>query len=80
MTAARIAAIRTRAQRICDDSYTEHPGYSGRGMCGDEAPLAFTTHHAPGSYVGAKLRGLSPVMRVDALGCDYLYYLDTKID
>ena len=80
MTQARIDSIRARAERICGDSYSESAGYSGRGMCGAEAPLAFTTYHAPGSGTGVKLLGLSPSMRVDSMGCDYIYYLDTKID
>jgi hypothetical protein len=79
MTPTRIAALRTRAKRLCDD-YTENPGYSGRGMYGAVAPLAFTTCHGPASFIGAKLRGLSTFMRVDSMGRDYIYYLDTKID
>jgi len=80
VTAARIASIRARAERLCADSYTEYAGYSGRGMAGAAAPFACTTEHGPLSHVGVKLLGLSPSMRVDNLGRNFVFYLDTKID
>jgi hypothetical protein len=80
VTATRIASIRTRAERLCDSNYTEYPGYSGRGMAGATAPFACTTEHGPLSHVGAKLLGLSPSMRVDNLGRDFIYYIDAPLD
>jgi len=80
VTATRIASIRTRAERLCADSFTEYAGYSGRSMYGATAPFACTTEHAPLSHVGAKLLGLSPSMRVDSLGRDFIYYIDAPLD
>jgi hypothetical protein len=55
------------------DDFRLYDGYSGRGMYGEESPLAFVTSVRPNESLGRKFQQWG--FTYDNMGMSYIYYI-----
>jgi hypothetical protein len=73
------AAVQRKAERLFakhDIEYEVYEGYSGRGMYGNNSPLAYSlpdSYDNPRSDIGKALKRLG--FQADNLGMGWIYYL-----
>jgi hypothetical protein len=67
----KVAAIKV-LNELHSTIYSEYRDYSGRGMYGKMASVAFKVNKSPNTETGSRLVDMG--FAVDNLGLDYIYY------